>query len=59
MLMDGKTSTGTDTSFCNKNPSNYNGATKFTISGVTHTVKNNVVTCKIAKLTLDGPNGAP
>ncbi|KAI9686464.1 MAG: hypothetical protein M1820_010623, partial [Bogoriella megaspora] len=49
------TSTGTDASWCKTTPNNYNGATVYSISGVTSSVKNNVVTCNIKSLVLQRP----
>jgi hypothetical protein len=49
------TATGSDTSFCNSSPSNYNGATSYSISGVSAVVGNGVVDCHISSVVLNGP----
>ncbi|KAI9664094.1 MAG: hypothetical protein M1821_007585 [Bathelium mastoideum] len=49
------TSTGTDASWCTTKPNNYNSATVYSISGVSSSVKNNVVTCNIKSLILEKP----
>ncbi|KAI1370649.1 hypothetical protein F4677DRAFT_346807 [Hypoxylon crocopeplum] len=49
------TSTGTDSSWCNTTPENYNGATTFSISGVSASVSGNTVTCKMASVILQKP----
>ncbi|WVQ66033.1 uncharacterized protein L199_004211 [Kwoniella botswanensis] len=48
-------STGTDASWCNDSPSNYNGATNFTITGATSTKTDNKVICSIDSLILQNP----
>ncbi|KAI0410997.1 hypothetical protein F5X98DRAFT_71451 [Xylaria grammica] len=50
------TSTGSsDASWCNNKPENYNGATVYSISGVSSSVSGNTVTCKIASVVLQRP----
>ncbi|KAI0172201.1 hypothetical protein GGR52DRAFT_573342 [Hypoxylon sp. FL1284] len=50
------TSTGSsDSSWCNTSPENYNGASRFSISGLSASVSGNTVTCKIGSVTLQGP----
>ncbi|KAI1846659.1 hypothetical protein JX265_009038 [Neoarthrinium moseri] len=49
------TSTGTDSSWCNSSPENYNGATTYSISGVKASVSGNTVTCTISSVILQKP----
>ncbi|KAK0663286.1 hypothetical protein DIS24_g1299 [Lasiodiplodia hormozganensis] len=49
------TADGTDSSWCDNSPENYNSATKFSISGVKASVSGNVVTCTISSLILQSP----
>ncbi|KAF2476907.1 uncharacterized protein BDR25DRAFT_208653 [Lindgomyces ingoldianus] len=49
------TSSGTDTKWCTNAPENYNSATNYAVSGVSASVSNNVVTCKINSVTLQSP----
>ncbi|KAK7716611.1 hypothetical protein SLS57_006639 [Botryosphaeria dothidea] len=49
------TATGTDSSWCDNTPENYNSATKFSISGVTKSSSGGTVTCKISSLILQSP----
>lgn len=42
-------------SWCTSNPSNYNSATSFTITGAKASVSGTTVTCTIEKLVLNGP----
>ncbi|KAF2140288.1 uncharacterized protein K452DRAFT_319799 [Aplosporella prunicola CBS 121167] len=49
------TATGTDDSWCNDSPENYNGAASFSVTGVKASVSDNVVTCNIDSLVLEGP----
>ncbi|KAF2114430.1 hypothetical protein BDV96DRAFT_647136 [Lophiotrema nucula] len=49
------TSSGTDTKWCTNAPENYNSATNYAISGVSASVSNSVVTCKINSVTLQSP----
>ncbi|KAI1397569.1 hypothetical protein F4819DRAFT_490427 [Hypoxylon fuscum] len=49
------TSTGTDSSWCNTKPENYNSATTYSISGLSASVSGNTVTCKIASVILQKP----
>ncbi|KAI4861190.1 hypothetical protein F4820DRAFT_79805 [Hypoxylon rubiginosum] len=50
------TSTGSsDSSWCNTKPENYNGATTFSISGLSASVSGSTVTCKIGSVTLQKP----
>ncbi|KAF2656216.1 hypothetical protein K491DRAFT_597371 [Lophiostoma macrostomum CBS 122681] len=49
------TSSGTDTKWCTNAPENYNSATNYAISGVSASVSNDVVTCKISSVTLQSP----
>ncbi|KAI0006339.1 hypothetical protein F4779DRAFT_596837 [Xylariaceae sp. FL0662B] len=49
------TSTGTDTSWCNTSPENYNGATVYSISGLSASVSGNTVTCEIDSVVLQKP----
>lgn len=49
-------STGSSsTSWCTSSPSNYNSATKYSITGATATVSGTTVTCNIQKIVLEGP----
>ena len=50
-----QTAQGTDESWCTNTPANMNDATKYTISGLSSNVKNGVVTCNIANLTMESP----
>jgi len=50
------TSTGTDASWCNSKPSNYNNAAVLSVSGVKSTVSGNTVQCTIDKLVLSPPS---
>ncbi|KAI1480124.1 hypothetical protein F4774DRAFT_94813 [Daldinia eschscholtzii] len=50
-----QTSTGTDSSWCNTKPENYNGATVYSISGLSASVSDNTVTCKIDSVILQRP----
>ncbi|KAL0259115.1 hypothetical protein SLS55_006620 [Diplodia seriata] len=49
------TADGTDSSWCNDSPENYNSAATFSISGVEASVSGDVVTCTISSLILEGP----
>ncbi|KAI8962923.1 hypothetical protein F5Y11DRAFT_170816 [Daldinia sp. FL1419] len=49
------TSTGTDSSWCNTKPENYNGASAYSITGLSATVSSNTVTCKIDSVILQKP----
>lgn len=42
-------------SWCTSSPSNYNGATKYTISGAKASVSGTTVTCTIDSVVLSGP----
>ncbi|OCF32239.1 hypothetical protein I317_06478 [Kwoniella heveanensis CBS 569] len=48
-------STGTDSGWCNSSPSNYNGATNYTISGVSATKADNKIICSIDSVILQNP----
>jgi len=52
------TSSGTETSWCNDSPSNYNSATNFTIAGVEPVVNGESVECRIEELIMVGPAAA-
>ncbi|KAF2183014.1 hypothetical protein K469DRAFT_635432 [Zopfia rhizophila CBS 207.26] len=49
------TSSGTDTKWCTNAPENYNSAANYAVSGVSASVSNNVVTCRISSVTLQSP----
>ncbi|KAL1635795.1 hypothetical protein SLS56_001490 [Neofusicoccum ribis] len=49
------TATGTDSSWCDNSPENYNNAAKYSISGVKASVSGNVVTCTISSVILQSP----
>ncbi|KAI1075544.1 hypothetical protein F5B20DRAFT_559342 [Whalleya microplaca] len=49
------TSTGTDSSWCNTSPENYNSATVYSISGLSASVSGSTVTCKIDSVVLQKP----
>ncbi|KAI2621831.1 hypothetical protein GGR54DRAFT_83258 [Hypoxylon sp. NC1633] len=49
------TSTGTDSSWCNTTPENYNGATTYSINGLSASVSGGTVTCKINSVILQRP----
>lgn len=42
-------------SWCTSSPSNYNGATKYTITGAKASVSGTTVTCTIDSVVLQGP----
>lgn len=44
-----------DSSWCTSNPSNYNSATKYTITGAKASVSGTKVTCTISSVVLSGP----
>ncbi|KAI0904123.1 hypothetical protein F4824DRAFT_462675 [Ustulina deusta] len=46
---------GSDSSWCNSSPENYNSATVYSISGVSASVSGSTVTCKIASVVLQRP----
>ena len=50
-----QTGKGTDKSWCSPKPQNPNGATKYSLTGLEVNVKNGIVTCTIANLTMEGP----
>ncbi|KAK9419575.1 hypothetical protein SUNI508_07311 [Seiridium unicorne] len=49
------TSTGTDSSWCNSSPENYNDAAVYSISGVKASVSGSTVTCTISSAILEKP----
>ncbi|KAK9792776.1 hypothetical protein SCARD494_06644 [Seiridium cardinale] len=49
------TSTGTDSSWCNSSPENYNDAAVYSISGVKASVSGGTVTCTISSVILEKP----
>ncbi|CAJ2512771.1 Uu.00g008900.m01.CDS01 [Anthostomella pinea] len=46
---------GTEASWCNTSPENYNSATVYSISGLSSSVSGNTVTCTIDSLVLESP----
>lgn len=44
-----------DSAWCTANPSNYNSATTYTITGAKASVSGTTVTCTIEQLVLEGP----
>lgn len=44
-----------DSSWCTADPSNYNSATAYTITGASATVSGTTVTCTISELVLESP----
>ncbi|KAK6070884.1 hypothetical protein SCUP234_09973 [Seiridium cupressi] len=49
------TSTGTDSSWCDSSPENYNDAAVYSISGVKASVSGSTVTCTISSVILEKP----
>ncbi|KAK6064666.1 hypothetical protein SCUP515_11637 [Seiridium cupressi] len=49
------TSTGTDSSWCDSSPENYNDAAVYSISGVKASVSGSTVTCTIGSVILEKP----
>ncbi|OCL03246.1 hypothetical protein AOQ84DRAFT_381831 [Glonium stellatum] len=49
------TASGADTSWCTKAPENYKSATNYAISGVSVSVNNSVITCRINSVILQSP----
>ncbi|KAI0129615.1 hypothetical protein BJ170DRAFT_617007 [Xylariales sp. AK1849] len=49
------TSTGTDSSWCDSSPENYDSATTYSISGVKASVSGSTVTCTISSVILQKP----
>lgn len=45
----------TSSSWCTSSPSNYNSATKYTITGASASVSGTTVTCTIDSIVLEGP----
>ncbi|KAI8239501.1 hypothetical protein K4K55_001768 [Colletotrichum sp. SAR 10_96] len=50
-----KSEGGSDSSWCNSSPQNYNSATTYTMSGVSASVSGTTVTCTIQSVTLQSP----
>lgn len=42
-------------SWCTSNPTNYNSATSYTVTGAKASVSGTTVTCTISKLVMNGP----
>ncbi|KAI1453102.1 hypothetical protein F4805DRAFT_444716 [Annulohypoxylon moriforme] len=49
------TSTGTDSSWCNTTPENYNSATTYSITGLSASTSGSTVTCKLGSVILEKP----
>lgn len=53
-----QTGTGSDASWCNETPENWNNATDFTITGLSSNVDDSGVTCNIDSIVLNHPVGS-